>query len=48
MHEGRPLEGVLCGRALPDGRAFQVIELMFGRARLCLGPLGAPWYDDGW
>ncbi len=35
-------------RELPDGRRLEVIDLTFGRARLCIGPPDEPVYDDGW
>lgn len=41
-------EGVLFEKLLPDGREVTIQPLSFGRARLTVGPAGAPWYDDGW
>lgn len=35
-------------RALPGGRVAHVNLLTFGRARLCVGPAGSLWYEDGW
>ena len=35
-------------RALSDGREAVVIPLTFGRARICVGPQGAFWFDDNW
>jgi hypothetical protein len=35
-------------RVLPDGRAAEVWPLTFGRARLCVGPLGSLVYDNEW
>ncbi len=40
--------GVFHERRLPDGRMLDVYPLYGDRARVCLGPPGAPWYDDAW
>jgi hypothetical protein len=31
-----------------DGRAISILPLTYGRARLVIGPLRGPFYDDGW
>jgi hypothetical protein len=33
---------------LPDGSECCVYPLTYGRARIVVGPAGAPWYDRGW
>lgn len=35
-------------RPLPDGREVVVYPLLFGQARLVVGPAGAGWTDDEW
>ena len=35
-------------KLLPDGRELVVYPLTYGRARLVVGPAGAPFYDDAW
>ena len=35
-------------KILPDGRGAWIYPLTFGRARIAVGPIGAPGYDDGW
>lgn len=38
----------LAVRKLPDGRALAVVQMTFGKARLCLGPGDLVTYDIGW
>lgn len=33
---------------LPDGQALAVVPMLFGKARLCLGPEDLQTYDRGW
>lgn len=40
--------GSLHTRVLEDGRELTVYPMTFGKARLCIGPAGEPFYDDGW
>lgn len=35
-------------RVLDSGMRIQVVPMTFGKARLCIGPDQALWYDDGW
>jgi hypothetical protein len=35
-------------RILPDGREAVVSPLLFGRARLTVGPEGEDWVTDQW
>lgn len=35
-------------RILPDGRGVWIDPLTYGRARLNVGQVGSPVYDDGW
>jgi len=38
----------LAFKNLGNGQGGWVIPLMFGRARIIKGPIGAGWVDDGW
>jgi len=41
--------GCLARRMLPDGRELCVVPLLFGRARLTLGPpVQEGWWAQGW
>ena len=33
---------------LPDGRMAMIQPLTFGRARLSVGRVGSPFFDDEW
>lgn len=33
------------GRVLPDGRQAVIVPLLFGRARICVGPQASPCWD---
>lgn len=39
--------GALYTRELDDGREIVVYQMLF-TARVCIGPAGAPHYDDAW
>lgn len=41
-------EGFLFQRTLDDGRLVAVMPLLFGRARLGIGPAGVQWFSDVW
>lgn len=45
MHD---IPDVLLTCPLPDGRAIVVMPLLFGRARLGIGPAGSGWFSDVW
>lgn len=39
----------LCAKDLPDGRRVSVIQLTYGRGRVCVSPPGEPlFYSDGY
>jgi hypothetical protein len=35
-------------RLLPDGRLLMVVPLLYGIARLSVGPAGEKWFTDEW
>lgn len=35
-------------RRLDDGRALSIVPLLFGRARVAIGPAHGVTYDDVW
>lgn len=39
---------VYFSKDVPGGRTLDVIPLLFGRARICIGPTGSVSYDDVW
>jgi hypothetical protein len=39
---------VVASRRLPDGRALDLELLLFGQARLCVGPLASVHYETTW
>jgi hypothetical protein len=48
MSEINPRPGCYYLRILPDGREVTVLAMTFGKARLCIGEAGAPYYEDGY
>jgi hypothetical protein len=42
------MDGYIARRTLDDGRALFVVPLLFGRARLGIGPAGSLVFDDIW
>ena len=42
------MDDFIMRRIVEDGRLLAVVPLTYGRARLTIGPVDEPWYDDGW
>ena len=45
--EANYIYGAVAFRKLGDGRAIWIYPMMY-TFKLCIGPLGSPWFDDGW
>lgn len=45
---GEPRDGTVYRTFIGDGRELTVCPMTFGKARLCIGPVDSPGYDDGW
>jgi hypothetical protein len=45
--EANGMYGAVAFRKLGNGRAVWIYPMMY-TFKLCIGPLGTPWYDDGW
>lgn len=41
-------DGYLYKKLLTDGRQGVVMPMLFGKARIGVGPKDADWFDDNW